>query len=199
MIFQTVPDNLVTDSYCTAWKVFQAPDPGDFYLELPNTFQFYVIDSLNNGERKTGPFKVSYGQAVDVLQTRASDAPTVTIKSDESVPQNQIKVTNLSGNVQKLEMALFKDESKMVFYKNIRPNDFLFMAIRSTVYMSVAVGVTQGEEFPTIQLVRGIQHEGTMSIPRKFKLVADKPVMNITVTQKQAGNTYLRKCHDRGL
>ncbi len=41
MIFQIVPDDVMTDSYCTAWKVVEAPHPGDFDVELPETLDFY--------------------------------------------------------------------------------------------------------------------------------------------------------------
>ncbi len=188
MIFQTVPDDLMTDSYCTAWKVVEAPHPGDFNVELPEAFQFYVIDQPNGGERESGPYPVYYGQEVKVLQKNAADAPTVTAKFDEYVPKDQIKVTNLVGNAQPLEMALFKKDSKMVCYKDIVPNTFLYMAIKPTVYMVVVSGVKQGQEFLTDSIVHsGGQMMFIMSGLTEFKLLKSKPAMNIEITQKSSG------------
>ena len=175
MIFQTVPDDLMADSYCTAWRVVEAPHPGDFNVELPEAFHFYLIDQRNGGEKKSGPYSVYYGQEVKVLQKNAADAPTVTAKFDEYVPKDQIKVTNLVGNAQPLEMALFKKDSKMVCYKDIVPNTFLNMAIKPTIYMVVVSGVKQG------------QMMFIMSGLTEFKLLKSKPAMNIEITENSSG------------
>ena len=49
MIFQTVPDDL---------RHGGAPHPGNFDVELPETFDFYVIDQQNGDERNSGPYLV---------------------------------------------------------------------------------------------------------------------------------------------
>ena len=186
MIFQTVPDDLLANSYCTAWRLIETPHSGDFNVELPETFNFYVIEQQN--ERKSGPYSVSYGYEVEVLQKNAAEPPAVTIKSNEYVPKDQIKVTNLTDNAQPLEMALFKKESKMVFYKDIVPNAFLFMAIKSTVYMTVVSGVEVGQEFPTNLIVNSDgQIKSMLSVPTEFELLKSKLALNIEITKKSSG------------
>ncbi len=188
MIFQTVPNDLMTDSYCTAWRVVDAPHPGNFDVELPETFDFYVIDQQNGGERKSGPYSVYYGQEVEVLQKNAAEPPTVTVKFNEYVPKDQIKVTNLADNAQPLEMALFKKDSEMVSYKGIVPNTFLYMAIKPTVYMVVVSGVKQGQEFLTYSIVHSDgQMKFIMSVPAEFELLRSKFAMNIEITKKPSG------------
>ncbi len=192
MIFQTVPDDLMTDSYCTAWRVVEAPHPGDFNVELPEAFHFYVIDQPNGGERKSGPYAVSYGQEVKVLQKNGAEPPTVTAKFDDNVPKDQIKVTNMAGNAQPLEMALFKKGSKVVCYKDIVPNTFLNMAIKPKVYLAVISGVKQGQEFPTNSIIHNDFQQlyimsGLAMFKPGFELLKSKPAMNIQLTQESSG------------
>jgi hypothetical protein len=100
MIFQTMPDALIYGSYFTAWKVEKIPNPGNVRLELPETFEFCVIDYLGEDEieRQTGPFSVNYGDEIKISQPTAAKAPTVTITFNENIPKDRIKVINVSGN-----------------------------------------------------------------------------------------------------
>ncbi len=45
MLFQTVPDPLLTESYSTAWKVRDIQYPGSLGpIDLPEKVEFYVLD-----------------------------------------------------------------------------------------------------------------------------------------------------------
>ena len=232
MIFQTMPDAFIYGSYFAAWKVEETPNPGNIRLKLPGTFEFCVIEEDG---RQTGPRSVNYGDEIKISQTNAAKAPTVTINFNENIPKDRIKVINLSGNAQPLEMALFKQDSKVVFYKDIVPNSFVFMAIKPSVYMAVVGPVKQGQEFLANafvdekivpksyhidQAVDGdeedaypVQAESTdetvechvnvqtacyskathfnqmvgYSVPAEFKLLEDRSVINIQITQKKSG------------
>ncbi len=186
----------MADSYCTAWTVVEAPHPGDFNVELPEAFDFYVIDQPNGGERKSGPYSVYYGQEVKVLQKNAAEPPTVTVKFDENVAKDQIKVTNLAGNAQPLEMALFKKGSKVVCYKDIN------MVIKPRVHLAVVSGVNQGQEFPSSSIVH-VHYDlpvtsiisGLTMFELGFELVNSKPVMNIQMIQKSSGEyVFTNQC-----
>ena len=232
MIFQTMPDAFIYGSYFAAWKVEETPNPGNIRLKLPGTFEFCVIEEDG---RQTGPRSVNYGDEIKISQPTAAKAPTVTINFNENIPKDRIKVINLSGNAQPLEMALFKQDSKVVFYKDIVPNSFVFMAIKPRVYMAVVGPVKQGQEFLANafvdekigpksyhidQVVDGdeedaypVQAESTdetvechvnvqtacyskathfnqmvgYSVPAEFKLLEDRSVINIQITQKKSG------------
>jgi hypothetical protein len=210
MVFQTVPDSFIYGSYFAAWKVENTPDPGNIRLELPETFEFYVIDYLGEDERQTGPFQVKYGDEVKVSQPTAANSPTVTINFDENIPKDRIKVINLNGNAQPLEMALFKKDRKLVFYKNIEPNAFVFLAIKSSVYMAAVGGVKPGQEFrkdsflgleiqsssfPVHKIVHSDEIVG-YSVPAEFKLLEEKPVMKIQITKKSTGEYVLSESNN---
>jgi hypothetical protein len=185
MIFQTMPDALIYGSYFTAWKVEKIPDPGDIRLELPETFEFCVIDYLGEVERQTGPFPINYGDEIKISQPTAAKAPTVTMIFNENIPKDRIKVINLSGNAQPLEMALFKNDSKMVFYKDIVPNSFVYMAIKPSVYMAVVGPVKQGQEF----LANSFVDEEILSKPCHIDQVVDYEEVDAYPVQAESNGT----------
>ena len=188
MVFQVVPDSYQQGSYFTAWRVTNQPNPGNTHVELPETFEFYVIDyQFGDQERQTGPFQVKYGYEVKISQPNAATSPNVTCKLNEDIPQDRIKVINLKGNAQPVEIALFKKDRKMVFYKDVPPDAFAYMAIKPSVFMSVVQGVKPGQEFETTSFLDGEPILGFYSAPVEFQLFETKPVMNITITRKQTG------------
>ena len=104
MLFQTVPDPLLTDSYSTAWKVRDIQYPGSLGpIDLPAKVEFYVLDKPGGDTRRTGPFSVNFGDVVDVIQTKVADAPTIKVVGSGQ-PKGEIKVNNKTGNAQPLEM-----------------------------------------------------------------------------------------------
>ena len=112
MVFQVIPDDFLHRSFFTAWSVTSLPNPGKTVLELPEAFKFYVIDYFGDQERQTGPYEAKYGYEVKISQPNAENAPTVTCNFNENIPQDRIKVCNLKGNAQPLEMASLKNEKK---------------------------------------------------------------------------------------
>ena len=215
MVFQVVPNSFIHRSCFTAWSVANQPSPGNTGLELPETFEFCVIDYFGDQERQTGPYEVKYGYEVKISQPNAEYAPTVTCKFNENIPQDRIKVCNLKGNAQPLEMALFKNGRKMVFYKDVQPNGYEFMAIKRSVYMAVVSGVKPGQEFPTISHLYNVLEAvgsysdslkmvsnsepakvGSYSEPSEFQLLEDKLVMDIIITMDKSGEYVFTQKYD---
>ena len=196
MVFQVVPKSFLYGSYFTAWSVINQPNPGNIHVELPETFEFYVIDYFGDQERQTGPFLVKYGYEVKISQRNAAKAPTVTCNLNENIPQDRIKVLNLTGNAQPLELALFKNKRKIVFYKDVQPNAFEFMAIKPSVYMAVVSGVKQDQEFQTISYFNNVLNLGSYSEPSEFQLLEDKLVMDIIITKKPSGEYVFTQKYD---
>ena len=178
MLFQTVPDPLLTDSYSTAWKVRDIQYPGSLGpIDLPDKVEFYVLDKPGGDTRRTGPFNVNFGDIVDVIQTKVADAPTIKVVGSGQ-PKGEIKVNNKTGNAQPLEMALFKNGSKMVSFKGVDPADSVYLAIKPVIYIGDIERIVEGDDFvATTQATKSTQ----------FKLFAGKPNLKIQITQKPSG------------
>jgi hypothetical protein len=178
MLFQTLPDPLTTDSYSNAWKVRDIQYPGSLgAVDLPEKVEFYVIDHPSGDPRESGPFKVNFGDVVDVTQIDVASAPSVKVTSSGQ-PKGEIKVSNKAGNVQPLEMALFKNGNKMVSIKNVRPADSVFLAIKPVIYVADIEGIVQGEDFKAVTQA---------SKSTQFPLFPDKTDVKIQITQKASG------------
>ena len=77
MLFQTVPE-LTTESWSSAWHVAEVGYRGQVGpIKLPVTVEFYVLDESYGNTRKTGPFPVSFGQAIEVKQEDEDAAPEI--------------------------------------------------------------------------------------------------------------------------
>jgi hypothetical protein len=178
MLFQTLPDPLITDSYSTAWKVEDIQYPGSLGpITLPENVEFYVIDHPNGDLRETGPFKVKFGNVVDVTHSITENAPSVKVIGSGQ-PKGEIKVNNKAGNVQPLEMALFKNGSKMVSFKNVKPADSVYLTVKPSIYIADVEGIVEGDDFEaTTQATRS----------KQFQLFPGNPHVKIQITQKASG------------
>jgi hypothetical protein len=178
MLFQTLPDPLITDSYSTAWKVEDIQYPGSLGpITLPEKVEFYVIDHPNGDHRETGPFNVKFGNVVDVTHRITENAPSVKVIGSGQ-PKGEIKVNNKAGNVYPLEMALFKNGSKMVSFKNVKPADSVYLTVKPSIYIADVEGIVEGDDFEaTTQATRS----------KQFQLFPGNPHVKIQITQKASG------------
>jgi hypothetical protein len=180
MLFQTLPDPFMSDSYSSAWKVRDIQYPGSLGpITLPEKVEFHVIDHPSGDPRETGPFDVKFGDIVDITQSDAASAPSVNvIVSASGQPKGEIKVSNKAGNVQPLEMALFKNGSKMVSFKGVRPADSTYLAVKPVIYIADIEGIVEGDDFEaTTQATRS----------KQFQLFPGNPHVKIQITQKASG------------
>jgi hypothetical protein len=184
MLFQTLPDPLTTRSYSTAWKVEDVQYPGSLGpILLPEKVEFYVIDHASKNPRTSGPFKVNFGDIAEVTQTDAASAPSVKVVGSGQ-PKGGIKVKNKGGNKQSLEMALFKNGSKIVSIKNVRPADSVYLAIKPVIYVADIEGIVEGEDFEaTTQATTSTQIE----------LFPENLHVKIQITQKDSGELVFSK------
>mgnify|MGYP002803398365 CR=1 FL=1 len=179
MLFQIKPDPLTVDSYSTAWEVNDIQSPGEIGpILLPEKVQFAVLDTTPAGApRTTGPKDVKFGQIINVTQTNRADAPEISI-SGGTEAKKEIKVTNVGGNAQPLEMALFKNGRKLVSFKDVIPGNAVFLAVKPVIYIANVEGIVQGEDFKAA-------NQAAKSTP--FQLEADVPDVNIQITQRPSG------------
>jgi hypothetical protein len=187
MLFQTEPDPLIAESYSTAWKVDDIQFPGTLGpITLPEKVQFAVLDTTPDGDpRTTGPVEVEFGQIINVTQKKSADAPKISV-SGEQQPNKEIKVTNLSGNVKKMEMALFKNGRKLVSFKDVIPGNAVYLNVKPVIYIANIDGIVQGSDF----LAANQAAKST-----EFALQADVPSVTIQITQLPSGQINFSLLH----
>ena len=177
MIFQAAHD---TSSYCSAWCLVNVPSPGRVGpIQLPKKAKFGVLDKTEDDiPRLSGPVDVEFGQYANVFQTNLEHGAKIKIDGDPQ-PDNTIKATNSKGNVQSLEMALYKNGNKLVSYKDVVPNTSVsFLLEPEIVYVTDGTNIIKGCDFKASDEIQKAT---------KFSLSSDKLDVCIKITRKSSG------------
>jgi ligand-binding sensor domain-containing protein len=75
-------------------------------------------------------------------------------------------------------MALFKNGSKMVSFKNVKPADSVYLTVKPSIYIADVEGIVEGDDFEaTTQATRS----------KQFQLFPGNPHVKIQITQKASG------------
>ena len=177
MIFQAADE---TDSYSSAWCLLKIPSPGRVGpIKLPKKVQFGVVDKIEDDiPRLSGPKDIEFGQHANVVQKNEEHGAQIMIEGD-SQPGKEIKATNSKGNVQSLEMALYKNGKKLVSFKDVVPNTSVsFLLQPEVVYVIDGANIAKGEDFKA---------SDEIDKATKFSLTSDKLDVNIKITRKSSG------------
>ena len=177
MIFQAADE---TDSYSSAWCLLKIPSPGRVGpIKLPKKVQFGVLDKIEDDiPRLSGPVDIEFGQHANVVQKNEEHGAQIMIEAD-SQPGKEIKATNSKGNVQSLEMALYKNSKKLVSFKDVVPNTSVsFLLQPEVVYVIDGANIAKGEDFKA---------SDEIDKATKFSLTSDKLDVNIKITRKSSG------------
>ena len=189
MLFQTVPE-LTIESWSAAWEVAEVGYKGEVGpIILPVKVEFYVLDESYGNPRKTGPFPVSFGQAIEVKQENKDASPEISQSSENPPKDGEIKVVNAKGNPKPLEFALYKNGKKILSYKGVPPADSVYLSVKPTIYIAqVQKGTTRiGDDFKAL-----VQSDSAT----QFGLFPDKLVVNIGVFQKPSKELYFKQLEE---
>lgn len=186
MLFQSVPDKMIVDSRSTAWHIADIQYPGSLGpIKLPAEVKFFALDKTSGLSRATGPFDANFGQIIEVTQKKKENAPSVAV-SGEKQPQGEIKVTNMGGNAQALEMALYKSGKKIVSFKDVNPGQAVYLAVKPVLYIADIEGkrIVTGDDFEAV-----VQAAQSTPIP----LNAALPEVVIGIKQKPTRELFFEK------
>ena len=132
-----------------------------------------MLDHPSGGRRQSGPFKVKFGDVVEVTQVNAENAPSANVIGTGQ-PKGEIKVINKGGNAQPLEMALYKNGSKIVSFKDVNPANAVYLAIRPVIYIANVDDIEEGDDFKAANQA---------SSATQFDLYSGKTKVNIQIKQ----------------
>ena len=199
MLFQTVA-NPTENAYSASWKVAKVGCSGEVSgIFLPSETSFYVIDYENEDDplspsRVTGPYKVTTGQTLRIVQKKSSVVPEIRLElvDQTSSMRDEIVVINDSENARELEFALFKkvqcdkcEEIKVVSFKNVFPGQQVVLTVKPAIYICdvSAVSIAEGEDFIAAE-----------EIKRSTKFSVDNKLdLTIGIFQKPCGAIYFRE------
>ena len=185
VLFQSPPQTEDTDTHPCAWVVEKIAYPGEIYeICLPNEFELAIIDDheANGSERITGPFSISSGASVYLTQKCKADPPTYEIKGKAMANDSStVRVYNNEGNVQSLQMVLWKKGKKLIQSNKILPGHSVHLGVQPKINIG---------DVGSINVIRegdSLEDYDVTTLSKGFKLLPSNPFLTIDVHQKASG------------